>query len=230
MEEIFTALSNALNGSLALSASAAFAWGVLSLVLSPCHLASIPLIVGFIEDQKTQGAGRAAIMSVLFSAGILITIAAIGAITALAGRMMGDIGEYGTYFVGFVFIAVGLYLMGLLPFKLKGLNPANFKHRGLIAAFLLGLIFGAALGPCTFAYMAPMLAVVFANASQNFALSASLLFFYAIGHCIIIVAAGTFTGALQKYLNWNSNSSAAEVVKKICGALVLLGGLWILYS
>jgi cytochrome c biogenesis protein CcdA len=45
------------------------------------------------------------------------------------------------------------------------------KRKGLLASFVLGLIFGVALGPCTFAYMAPMLAVTFKVAADQFALT-----------------------------------------------------------
>ena len=39
----------AVEGTPAIAMAASLVWGILSIVLSPCHLASIPLIVGFIE-------------------------------------------------------------------------------------------------------------------------------------------------------------------------------------
>ena len=73
-------------GAPSIALSAAFIWGVLSIVLSPCHL----LIVGFIDDQDVKSTGRAFTLSLLFSIGILITIAMIGVVTAMAGRMVTD--------------------------------------------------------------------------------------------------------------------------------------------
>ena len=100
----------------------------------------------------------------------------------------------------------------------------------MLAAFLLGLIFGVALGPCTFAYMAPMLAVVFNRAAASPVYAASLLLAYGLGHCALIVLAGTFTEVVQRYLDWNERSKGALVVKKICGILVISGGGWLIYS
>ena len=177
-------------------------WGILSIVLSPCHLASIPLIVGFISEQGNVTARRAFWTSTLFSIGILITITAIGVITAAAGRMMGDVGRYGNYFVALIFFAMGLHLVGVIPLSFSDTGPVGMKRKGLLAAFVLGLAFGIALGPCTFAYMAPMLAVTFKLAATEFLYGALLLLAYGAGHCAVIVAAGTSTELVQRFLNW----------------------------
>jgi cytochrome c-type biogenesis protein len=230
MEQLFTNLSHAVEGSPAIALGASVVWGVLSIILSPCHLASIPLIVGFISGQGQVTTRRAFWTATLFSVGILITIAAIGAITAAAGRMMGDVGRYGNYFVALIFFAVGLHLVGVIPMPWSGPGQVNTKRKGLLAAFLLGLIFGIALGPCTFAYMAPMLAVTFQQAKTNPGYGASLLLAYGIGHCSVIVLAGTFTEVVQRFLNWNEQSRAVALIKTVCGVLVMLGGLWLIYS
>ena len=86
MERLFSTLESAVGGVPAIALGAAFVWGVLSIVLSPCHLASIPLIVGFISDQGKLTTRRAFGIASLFAAGILVTIALIGAVTAQAGR------------------------------------------------------------------------------------------------------------------------------------------------
>jgi cytochrome c-type biogenesis protein len=107
MEPLFTSLTHAIAGAPLIALAAAIAWGILSILLSPCHLASIPLIVGFISEQGQVTTKRAFWTSTLFAVGILITIAAIGAITAAAGRMMGDVGRYGNYFVALIFSSWG---------------------------------------------------------------------------------------------------------------------------
>jgi len=230
LERLFTGLSRAVEGAPAVALAAAFAWGVLSILLSPCHLASIPLIVGFIDEQGRISTKRAFVISSVFAVGILITIAAVGAITAAAGRMLGDVGPWGNYAVAVVFFLVGLHLLDVIPMPWSGPGRVGTKRKGLLAAFLLGLVFGVALGPCTFAYMAPMLGVTFRAAATSPAHGVLLLAMYGAGHCSVIVLAGTFTGAVQGYLNWNERSKGAVIVKRICGVLVLLGGLWLLYS
>ncbi len=230
MGELFTALSHAVEGNAVIALAASFTWGILSIVLSPCHLASIPLIVGFIDEQGHIGTRRAFWISTLFALGILITIALIGAVTAAAGRMLGDIGGYGNWFVAAIFFLVGLPLLDVIPMPWSGPGQVGMKRRGALAALILGLVFGVALGPCTFAYMAPMLGVTFKLAATNFLYGVLLLLMYGVGHCSVIIFAGTFTEVIQKYLNWNEESQGAGIVKKVCGVLVILGGLWMIYT
>jgi cytochrome c-type biogenesis protein len=230
MEALFTYLSHAIEGAAWPALAASFAWGVLSIVLSPCHLASIPLIVGFIDDQNRVSTLRSFLIALFFSVGILLTIAAIGIITAAAGRMMGDLGPNINYLVAVIFFAIGLHFLEIITLPIYG--PANVRvnRKGILAGFLLGLISGLALGPCTFAYMAPMLGVTFKVASGSLAYGSLLLLFYGIGHCSVIVVAGTATGLVQQYLNWNESSKGALILKKICGLLVLCGGLYLIYT
>jgi cytochrome c-type biogenesis protein len=230
MQELFTRLTHAVEGTAIIAITASFIWGVLSILLSPCHLASIPLIVGFIDEQGRISTKRAFVISTLFAAGILITIGAIGAITAVAGRIMGDIGKYGNYFVALIFFLVGLHLLDVIPIPWSGVGQVGMKRKGMLAAFILGLVFGIALGPCTFAYMAPMLGVTFKLATTNLLYGIFLLLVYGIGHCSVIVLAGTSTELVQQYMNWNERSKGAVILKKVCGVLVLLGGVYLIYT
>jgi cytochrome c-type biogenesis protein len=230
MNGLFETLTSAVEGAPLVALAAALAWGVLSILLSPCHLASIPLIVGFIQGQGEASSRRAAGLAGLFALGILITIAGIGAATAAAGRLLGDVGPFGNILVAGIFIVVGLALLDIVPLAWTAPNPVGTKRRGALAAFLLGLTFGVALGPCTFAYMAPMLGVTFKVAGSRPVFGALLLLFYGIGHCLVIVAAGASAAWTQRVLNWNTESSAGTNLKRTCGVLVVLGGLYLLYT
>lgn len=230
MESLFTTLARAIEGSAAIALSAAFVWGVLSIILSPCHLASIPLIVGFISGQGKLTNLQALGMSSLFALGILVTIGLMGLITAQMGRMYGDLGGYANYAVAGVFFLVGLHLVGVIPMPFSGPGAIGIKQRGLLAAFVLGLVFGIALGPCTFGFMAPVLAVSFAAAKTNLFYGIALLGIFGVGHCTVIAAAGTSAEAVQRYLNWNEKSKGATILRAVCGVLVLLGGVWLIYT
>ena len=77
IESIFIALYEAMTGSIWLALLASFGWGILSILFSPCHLSSIPLVVGFISSQGKIPISRTFYISLIFAVGILITIAAL---------------------------------------------------------------------------------------------------------------------------------------------------------
>lgn len=226
IDALFTWLSTAMSETFEIALLAALGWGVASILLSPCHLSSIPLVVGYISSQGREGARHSYSISLVFGLGILITIALIGAITASAGRMMGDVGLWGSIIVSGVFFVVGLYLMDVIKLSWNNLIPSTTLARGWKGALWLGLIFGIGLGPCTFAYMAPVLGVVFSVATTHPGQALGLMAAFGLGHCAVIVGAGGAAGRVQKYLNWTDQSKGALWLKRGAGVLVMLGGVY----
>ncbi len=230
MLKLFTVLSHAMEGAPLFAIGASFIWGILSIVLSPCHLTGIPLIIGYLSNQRELSTKKALHLSTIFSIGILISIAIIGGITAAAGRILGDVGKIGNYVVAMVFLIFGLNLLGIFPIKWPGLNSLKSKQKGYFSVLSLGLVFGLALGPCTFAFMAPMLGIVFNMTAKNLPYGLILLTAFAIGHCSVIIAAGTSTRLVQQITKWDEQSKGISIIRKICGILVLLGGIYLVYS
>lgn len=229
IEELFSYLTRSLSGSFSLALAAAFGWGILSILLSPCHLSSIPLVIGYIARQGQIRLKHSLYLALVFAVGILVTIGLIGLITASLGRLMGDVGSWGNWLVAAVFMMVGLYLMDIIHWDWIGLKMGNKRRSGLWGAFVLGLVFGVGLGPCTFAFLAPVLGVVFRTASVNWTEGILLILAFGIGHCAVITIAGSITGWVQNYLNWSENSKINRHIKKIAGACVILGGIYYLY-
>jgi cytochrome c-type biogenesis protein len=94
----------------------------------------------------------------------------------------------------------------------------------------LGLLFGVGVGPCTFAYMAPMLGVTLKAAATSWLYGVALLFLFGLGHCSVIVIAGTSAQLVQRYLNWQQGSRGAVRLRQACGVLVILGGAYLVYA
>ena len=231
MESLFISLTDAMTGAPLFALLAAFAWGVLSIVLSPCHLASIPLIVGFLQGgDRVVTSRRAAGLSTLFALGILGSIALIGAITAAAGRMLGDIGPWANYAVAAVFFVFGLHLLDVLPIP-DGWRPApNQPRRGALGALLFGFVFGAVLGPCTFGFMAPVLGVTFGMAKTAPVFAFSVLALFGLGHCAVIGLAGVSSTWVQRWLAWQNDTSGAQWLRRVCGMLVIVGGVYLIVT
>ena len=165
----------------------------------------------------------------LFSLGVLASIALIGIITWSLGRLLGDLGPVGNIAVAVVFFVFGLYLMGLLPLHWN-VFPKTTSRRGAPAAVGLGLAFGVGLGPCSFAFLAPLLMIVFGSADTDYLLAVGLLAAFAAGHCGVIVAAGTAAQKVQSWASWGDRSGVTIWVRRVSGALVVLAGVYLLTS
>lgn len=229
MESLFNSLYAALYGSIPIALLASFLWGVASVALSPCHLSSIPLVVSLLVGKQKLSGMRLFTLSTLFSVGVLCSIAVIGLVTAWMGRMLGDLGSNANLVFGIALCLGGVLLldvipMGSIPFMAK-LKPEGSK---VLTVFTVGFLFGLALGPCAFAFMAPVLSLAFSMGANNLPLAFGLMLMYGVGHCLLIVVAGTSLGLVQKVLNWNEGSRGLSVFKRICAALVIAAGIYLI--
>ncbi len=229
--DIMNALSHALYGSLPLALGASFLWGLMSMVLSPCHLMSVPLVMGYLQQgEMATNRRRATFLAVLFASGMIVSIAVIGLVTSLMGRIVGDIGTTGNIILAVVLVYVGISISGLVGLPLPGGSSGRgFGRGGAAGAVLVGLMLGAALGPCTFAFMAPVLALMFSLGSERLGQAVALGAFFAAGHGVVVVFAGAFSDRVQRLVSWSGRSRAARWFRGACGLLVVMGGLYLLY-
>jgi cytochrome c-type biogenesis protein len=144
--------------------------------------------------------------------------------------MLGDIGPWSKWIVAGVFMVFGLLLLDVITLPWSSPNMASSKQSGWIGAFVIGLIFGTAVGPCTFAYMAPVLAIVFEQAQSGFLFSILLILLYSIGHCGVIIIAGTLGARLQTFINWDQQSHLTGRIRKLCGIILILVGIYLLWK
>lgn len=230
LEGLLGSLSHGLSASAGWALLAAFAWGIASLVLSPCHLASIPLLVAFINGGRPTSGRRASVLALVFGVGIFLAIGVVGALTAALGRMAGDVGPWATYAVAVVFVLAGLSLLDVLPASWNLPDISRWRGRGVGGALVLGVVFGVALGPCTFAYLAPVLGAAFAAGQARIGFGVLLVLAFAIGHCLFIVLAGASTGHLNAALARGGDGRRWRSCRYASGVLVLIGALYLVYS
>ncbi|HAR32891.1 MAG TPA: cytochrome C biosynthesis protein [Desulfobacter sp.] len=229
LDSIFLTVNQWMTGGIALAAAGCFIWGVISVLFSPCHLASIPLIVGYVGGQERMLQPRqAGIYSVLFTTGLFITIALIGILCALLGRMLGDVGIYWQVLIGLVLIWVALGMLGVEKCSMSGSFLYRLNLKGKLGAFVLGLAYGVLSGSCTFGFIAPILAII--TVQEKIATGIILIVLFAVGHCLPIVIAGSSTAAVKKLLENSAWNGAGTWFRKGAGSLVCLLGLYFVIS
>lgn len=208
-----------------LAPAAVFLGGALT-ALNPCVLATLPLIVAYVGGRDdVRSAGRGAALSVAFVAGLSASFAVLGVLAALAGSLLGDVGRFWDYAVLVVCLAMGAHLSGLVdvPMPHWDVRPA---WRGLPGALGLGALFGVVSTPCA----APVLIVVMAYVASSGAslpYGGLLLFAYALGHSVLVLAAGASAGAARSLLASPRLARAGAVLRRAAGVLIAAVGVYV---
>jgi cytochrome c-type biogenesis protein len=225
LESFFLTINQWMTGTPAMAALGCFLWGMVSVLFSPCHLASIPLIVAYVGGQEqTLQPRQAGVYSAAFTVGLFITIAVIGIVCAFLGRMLGDVVNYWQIIVGLILLWVALGMMGVEACSTSGSLLYRLNLRGLWGAFALGLAYGILSGSCTFGFIAPILAII--TIQQQLAIGILFIFLFALGHCLPIVVAGSSTALVRKLIENQSWQEVSMWFRKGAGALIAVLGIY----
>ncbi len=229
LDSFFLTVNEWIAGGTAIAAAGCFIWGMVSVVFSPCHLASIPLIVGYVGGQETLLKPRqAAHYSIAFTVGLFVTIAMVGIICALLGRMLGDVGSYWQVLVGLVLVWVALGMLGVEKCSMSGSLLYKLKLRGMGGALALGLAYGVLSGSCTFGFIAPILAIV--TVQEKVVTGVLFILLFAVGHCLPIVVAGGSTAAVKRLMENRAWQGAGSWFRRGAGAVIALLGVYFISS
>ena len=229
LETFLVTVNQWIGSGVALAAMGCFLWGMTSVLLSPCHLASIPLIVAYVGGQERAVEPRqAAVYSVLFAVGLFITIALIGIICALLGWMLGDVGNYWQILIGAILIWVALGMLGIEKCSMSGSLLYKLNLRGFVGAFALGLAYGILSGSCTFGFIAPILAII--TVQGKIATGILLIVLFAVGHCLPIAIAGSSMAAVRKLMENSAWQGAGTWFRKGAGVMISFLGIYFIVN
>jgi len=219
LDSLFLTVNQWMAGGTVVAALGCFLWGMISVIFSPCHLASIPLIVVYVAGQNQILKPRqAAHYAVAFTAGLFITIALVGVVCALLGRMLGDVGNYWQILVGLVLVWVALGMFGVEKCSMSGSLLQKLRVNGLSGALILGLAYGVLSGSCTFGFIAPILALI--TIQKKITIGFIFILLFAVGHCIPIVIAGSSTAAVKRILDSDRRQGAGVWFRKGAGIVI----------
>ncbi len=195
---------------------------------SPCVLITIPLVIGYVGGYSEGDLRRSFSYSLVFAIGLAITFTILGAIASLAGTLLGDVGGYWKYILSAVAIAMGLQMAGVLKLQLPAARMVKTRQKGLLGAFLLGLLFGIASAPCATPVLALLLTYVASR--QDLFYGTSLLFAYALAHTALIFAVGLSTGWAGALLKSKRFGDFSAWSHRLGGLIFVLAGVWVLFN
>lgn len=193
--------------------------------LTPCVYPMIPITVSIFGAKEARSRGTAFLLATAYVMGIAVMYAGLGVLAAMggwaAGGLLGSV-----YFVvplAIFFVIMATSMFGLweirLPYWLQN-KMSSVGGKGFQGAFLMGMVGGILIAPCTGPVLAGVLAYVATTGS--IAMGAALLFTYALGIGVLFWIIATFAVALPKSGGW------METVKSVLGLALVVAALYYL--
>lgn len=216
------------NGSLPVLFALSFFGGLVA-SLSPCSLAMLPIIIGYVGGYSDSKPLKTFIQMLFFVLGTAIVFSVIGIICALTGKVFVSFagGYFGIILAGIILV-MGLKLLGVLDFELPVIikeMPKKNECNTFLYPILLGGVFALAGSPCSTPILAGIMA--FASLSANLPQAIIMLFLFSLGQGVIIILAGFLTSHLK---NWKGIYKFSDILLKLSGILLILTSLYIFYK
>lgn len=206
----------------------AFLAGIIA-SLSPCSLGMLPLVIGYIGGYSRERNKKLFIQLLSFSIGLSSVLSVIGVICAVSGRAFTSFASPVVMLIfASVILIMGLNLIGFLDIRFPAIvkkMPQNNTGSLFVLPFLVGVFFALAASPCSSPILASILAI--ATISSSIIFSVALLFFFALGQCVIIIFAALFTSKLK---NLGAFAAHSSILMRISGVLLILVSLYIYYA
>ena len=215
-------------GSLPLLFGLSFLGGLVA-SFSPCSLAMLPLIVGYVGGYSNENPAKTFLQMLFFVFGTAIVFSIIGIICAVTGKVFVSFagGYFGLVLASIVMI-MGLKLVGILDFDMPVVikeMPKSEGHNTFLYPVLLGAVFALAGTPCSTPILAAIMA--FASLSASLGQAVIMLFLFAIGQGLILIFAGFITSHLK---NWKGFYKVSDILLKVSGILIIMAALYIFYK
>lgn len=224
---IFSISLNAGNAKLILLLSS-FLGGIVASI-SPCSLAMLPIVIGYIGGYANQSVSRTLVQLISFIFGSAIVFTAIGIACAITGHVFISIaGNYFMLLVAAVLMIMGLNLTGILDVQIPSIInkiPQSKGNSAFLYPMLLGATFALAGTPCSTPILAGIMGL--ASVSNNLTLAILMLFLFSIGQGIILVIAGVFTSLIKQF---GKVINFSEILLKISGILLIFASIYFYYK
>lgn len=205
----------------------AFGAGVL-VSFSPCVYPLLPITIGYIGVSAQKDRWHAFLLSLIYVLGMAITYCILGVFASMTGKLFGQISSspFSFFIIGNICIIFGLSMLGVFEMHMPNffLNKAK-NPKTKLSVFVLGLMSGLIVGPCT----APVLGaiLVYVATKQNFVYGVLLLFSFAYGMGALLILSGTFSGVL---VNMPKSGKWMYTIERLGGVLLLLAGEYFLIN
>ena len=197
--------------------------------ISPCSLAMLPIVIGYIGGFNENDNKNTLLQLTSFVIGSAIVFSIIGILCAVTGKVFISIaGGYFLIFIASLLLAMGLHLLGLLEINLPTLIskiPSNSNNSKYLYPMLLGALFAIGGTPCSTPILPRIMS--FAAITNNILISLLMLFMFALGEGVILVFAGMFTNLIKQI---DTVAKYSEIFLKLIGIIMIIASVFLYYK
>ncbi|MBP3924618.1 sulfite exporter TauE/SafE family protein [bacterium] len=197
--------------------------------VSPCSLAMLPIIIGYVGGYSKEKPVTTFFQTLSFVLGTAIIFSIIGILCAVTGKVFIAFagGYFGIILAGIIMV-MGLKLIGFLDFEMPVLIkelPTGKIQNNFLYPVLLGGTFALIGTPCSTPILAGIMA--FASLSASIGQAILMLFLFSLGQGLILILAGVLTSRLK---TWKNFYALSDMLMKFSGFLLVLSSAYIFYK
>lgn len=197
--------------------------------ISPCSLAMLPIIIGYVGGYSHESPAKIFLQMLFFVFGSSLVFATLGVICAVTGKVFVSFAPiYFILLLASLLLVMGLNVIGVLDFNMPVLikqMPQSTGKNMVLFPILIGAVFAIAGTPCSTPILAGIMA--FASMSTNIMDAVLMLFMFSLGQGLILIIAGVFTSSLKGFKHF---AHISEILLKLSGVLLILSSFYIYYK
>lgn len=198
---------------------------------SPCAIAAVPLVVGYVGGYAGGSRRRAFGYSLAFVLGMAASFTAAAAVMVMASQLLSFLGPGWQWLMAGLAIVFGGHLLGLwsLPFFSNShCGSAQPALRGVLGATIAGALSGIVFSPCATPVLAGILSIIGSQGDARYGIL--LMFAYALGHGALLLAAGSSIGFAQWLARSRLTTSIGQGFMRLAGLLLLGYGFYLIWE
>ena len=227
MSAIMETLTNIMSENLWAAPLLSLVAGIIT-SFTPCSLATVPMVLTCVGATKAKPA-KAFRLSLTMALGMAVTFGIFGSVASAIGHLMHEAGHWWTTLMGVLMILMALQVFGVVNIMPHVHISEKNTKKGYVGAFFTGALGGVFASHCAIPVMVALLALV-AKLGRNAWWGVLLMVLYALGHSILLLAAGTGYSYVNRAIENPKFAAVSKWLRYILGILILLVGIVLIFG
>lgn len=192
--------------------------------LTPCSLSTIPSVLAYAGAASGGNTRKAFRLSLTMALGMAAAFAVFGSFASVLGHILHEAGRWWSILLGILMILMALQIWGIIHIIPHSHKERELSGKGYAGALIVGVFNGVLASHCATPVMIAILAIV-AKSGGSTLWGIFLMALYALGHSILLLAAGTGYSAVEQWINNPRYAQMGKWLRGFMGLIILVIGI-----